>query len=133
MPVLESIFTIATAKKLRVVMPEMEDPRIASAASRLEKDGIASIVNLPDLTDEMIEVLVNKRGMKSAIARRMLSKPLIRAAATVATGLADVMVAGAESPTKRVIEAASLAIGLKDDVSIPSSFFLIILPTPIYL
>ena len=58
----------------------------------------------------------------------MLKKPLIQAAAMVATGEADAMVAGANSPSKRVIEAASLAIGLKDGVNVPSSFFLMLFP-----
>jgi phosphate acetyltransferase len=68
--------------------------------------------------------LVDGRGVKEAIARRMLQKPLYRGAAMVAAGEADVMVAGADSPTRRVIEAASLAIGLADGVTTPSSFFL---------
>ena len=73
-------------------------------------------------------MLVVQRGVKDAIAKRMLSKPLIRAAAMVACGDADAMVAGADSPTKRVIEAASLAIGLQDGVALPSSFFLMSFP-----
>jgi phosphate acetyltransferase len=42
----------------------------------------------------------------------------------VAAGEAEAMVAGADSPTRRVIEAAGLAIGLAEGVSLPSSFFL---------
>ena len=58
----------------------------------------------------------------------MLRKPLIRAAAMVGTGEVDAMVAGANSPTKRVIEAASLAIGLDESIKVPSSFFLMLFP-----
>jgi phosphate acetyltransferase len=68
------------------------------------------------------------RGLKEALARRMLQKPLIRAAAMVAAGEADAMVAGADSPTRRVIEAAGIAIGLAPGVALPSSFFLMIFP-----
>ena len=46
----------------------------------------------------------------------------------IASGDADVVVAGANSPTKRVLEAARLAIGLKDNVLVPSSFFLMLFP-----
>jgi len=46
----------------------------------------------------------------------------------VAAGQADVMVAGAISATRRVIEAASLAIGMRDGVRVPSSFFLMVFP-----
>jgi len=46
----------------------------------------------------------------------------------VAAGEADAMVAGADSPTKKVIEAASIAIGLQEGVKTPSSFFLMLMP-----
>ncbi len=128
MPALERIFETAKEKTLRVVMPEMDDPRISGAADKLEKERLARVLDISEPTEEMIDVLVSGRGMKEAIAQRMLNKPLIRAAAMVATGEADAMVAGADSPTKRVIEAASLAIGLDEGVSVPSSFFLMIFP-----
>jgi phosphate acetyltransferase len=58
----------------------------------------------------------------------MLNRPLYLAAAMVAAGEADAMVAGADSPTKKVIEAASIAIGLQEGVKTPSSFFLMLMP-----
>lgn len=128
MPVLENACDTASRKAARVVFPEWDEPRIAQARKQLEADGLCSPVPLGDVTDEMVEALVAARGMKPAIARRMLGKPLIRAAAMVATGQADTMVAGAESPTRRVIEAAGLAIGLADGVTTPSSFFLMSFP-----
>ncbi len=128
MPALERIFETAREKSLRVVMPEIEDPRISNAAQQLETERLARVVGLSEPTQAMVDVLVSERGMKEAIAVRMLKKPLIRAAAMVAAGEADVMVAGADNPTKRVIEAASLAIGLKDGVDVPSSFFLMLFP-----
>ena len=128
MPALERVFETAKEKSLRVVMPEINDLRVSSAAQQLEAERLARVVELSEPTQAMIDVLVSERGMNEAIAVRMLKKPLIRAAAMVATGEADAMVAGADSPTKRVIEAASLAIGLKDDVNVPSSFFLMLFP-----
>lgn len=38
------------------------------------------------------------------------------------------MVAGIDAPTRKVIEAAGLAIGLADGVTTPSSFFLMVFP-----
>ena len=128
MPALERVFETAKKKSLRVVMPEIEDLRVSSAAQRLATEGLARVVRLSESTPAMVDVLVSERGMNEAMAVRMLKKPLIRAAAMVATGKADAMVAGADSPTKRVIEAASLAIGLKDGVNVPSSFFLMLFP-----
>ena len=128
MPALERVFETAKEKSLRVVMPEIEDLRVSHAAKQLEAERLARVVGLSEPTQAMVDVLVSERGINEAIAIRMLKKPLIRAAAMVATGEVDAMVAGADSPTKRVIEAASLAIGLKDDVNVPSSFFLMLFP-----
>ena len=128
MSVMQAINEKAQKSAARVVFPEMDEPRIAEAVTEIEAQGIATAIPLAEPTSEMIEMLVAQRGVKDAIAKRMLSKPLIRAAAMVACGDADAMVAGADSPTKRVIEAASLAIGLQDGVALPSSFFLMSFP-----
>ena len=128
MSVLENIFDRAKARAARVVLPEIEDPRIAEAAQQLRARGLADPVPLSPVSDAMVAGLVERRGLKEAIARRMLAKPLFRAAAMVASGAADAMVAGADSPTKRVIEAASIVIGLRPGVRTPSSFFLMLFP-----
>ncbi len=129
MTVLETSRASARKRTLRVVFPELEDDeRVAEAARILETDGLAHPMGLSDPTPEQMAALVEGRGMKEAIAKRMLNKPLYRAAAMVAAGEADVMVAGADSPTRRVIEAASIAIGLDEGVHMPSSFFLMCFP-----
>lgn len=128
MSVMQKIFRDARLTKARVVLPELDDPRIRSAADRLIKDEIAEPIALMEPDADMVAALVQNRSLKENIAKRMLTKPLIRAAAMVATGRADTMVAGADSPTKRVIEAASLAIGLQDGIRTPSSFFLMLFP-----
>ena len=128
MSVLENIFDRAKARAARVVLPEIEDPRITEAAQQLRTKGLADPVPLSPVSDAMVAGLVERRGLKEAIARRMLAKPLFRAAAMVASGAADAMVAGADSPTKRVIEAASIVIGLRPGVRTPSSFFLMLFP-----
>lgn len=116
------------SKRMRVVFPEAEEPRVAAAMTRMQNEGLADPIPLGPATEGQIAALVSQRGMKEALARKMLDKPLIRAAAMVAAGEADAMVAGADSPTRRVIEAAGLAIGLADGVSLPSSFFLMRFP-----
>ena len=128
MSVMQAIKEKAQKSAARVVFPEMDEPRIAEAVTEIEAQGIATAIPLAEPTSEMVEMLVAQRGVKDKIAKRMLSKPLIRAAAMVACGEADARVAGADSPTKRVIEAASLAIGLQDGVVLPSSFFLMSFP-----
>ena len=125
---MEKFFEAARARHARVVLPEMDDPRVADAAARLKSEGLCDPMALSEVTDAQVSALVDARGMKEAMARRLLGKPLYRAAAMVAAGEADAMVAGADSPTRRVIEAASMAIGLADGVTLPSSFFLMVFP-----
>lgn len=126
MSFVERIAGQARARDARVVFPELEDARVAEAAARLQATGICTPVGLTTPTEAHVAALVTTRGMKEGIARRMLSKPLYMAAAMVAAGEADAMVAGADSPTKRVIEAASIAIGLSEGVQTPSSFFVML-------
>ncbi|UWR60000.1 phosphate acyltransferase [Phaeobacter inhibens] len=128
MTVLEKAYALARERKARVVFPEMDDPRVAAAVDQLTREGLVEAVPLAPISAAHVEVLVAARGMKEGIAKRMLSKPLYRAAAMVAAGEADAMVAGADVPTRRVIEAASIGIGLDAGVSTASSFFLMIFP-----
>ncbi|KXF89176.1 phosphate acyltransferase [Phaeobacter inhibens] len=128
MTVLENAYALARDRKARVVFPEMDDPRVAAAVDQLTREGLVEAVPLAPVSDAHVEVLVAARGMKEGIARRMLSKPLYRAAAMVSAGEADAMVAGADVPTRRVIEAASIGIGLDAGVSTASSFFLMVFP-----
>lgn len=128
MTVIDRTFDRAKARRARVVFPEMQEPRVAEACSKLRAEGLAEPVGLIDPTDAMTAALVEGRGVKEGVARRMLAKPLYRAAAMVAAGEAEAMVAGADAPTRRVIEAASIGIGLAEGVTLPSSFFLMLLP-----
>lgn len=128
MTVIDRTFDRAKARRARVVFPEMQEPRVAEACAKLRAEGLAEPVGLIDPTDAMTAALVEGRGVKEGVARRMLAKPLYRAAAMVAAGEAEAMVAGADAPTRRVIEAASIGIGLAEGVTLPSSFFLMLLP-----
>lgn len=128
MAVLEQAFEVARARQARVVFPEIDEPRVAEACARLSAEGLCEPLALSEVSDAQVAALVEGRGMKEGVARRMLGRPLYRAAAMVAAGEADCMVAGADSPTRRVIEAASIGIGLADGVDVPSSFFLMVFP-----
>lgn len=129
MSVLEKAFETARARPVRVVFPEIgAESRIDAAVARLRAERLADPVALAAPNEAQLAALLATRPMKEALARRMLQKPLIRAAAMVAAGQADVMVAGAVSATRRVIEAARMAIGMADGVTVPSSFFLMVFP-----
>src|SRR6185436_13218180 len=66
--------------------------------------------------------------MTAGMAERMLRRPLYFAGAMVAAGDAAAMVAGVASPTRRVIEAGLITIGLAPGIATPSSFFLMLVP-----
>jgi phosphate acetyltransferase len=125
---MDKVAETARLRQARVVFPETGDPRVAQAMARLSAEGLCVPIPLAEVSEAQLAALVTGRGVGEGVARRMLTRPLIRAAAMVAAGEADAMVAGADSPTRRVIEAASLAIGLAPSVTVPSSFFLMILP-----
>ena len=128
MALMDRLTEAAKSRQARVVFPEMSDPRVTQACDELEAQGLCETIGLSEPADHHVAALVQARGLKEPIARRMLNRPLYMAAAMVAAGEADAMVAGADSPTKKVIEAASIAIGLQDAVKTPSSFFLMLMP-----
>jgi len=128
MTLLERLQERARARPVRVVLPEMEEARVARAVARLKSEGLAEPVALAEPDAAQLAALLACRPMKEALAWRMLQKPMIRAAAMVAAGQAEALVAGAATPTRRVIEAAALAIGPAPGIATPSSFFLMLWP-----
>jgi phosphate acetyltransferase len=66
--------------------------------------------------------------MTPAMAARLVSKPLYFGGMMVHQSDADAMVAGAANPTRRVIEAGLMTVGLADGIELPSSYFLIVVP-----
>ncbi len=116
-------------KRLRIVLPEGDDPRIREAALKLRLDDIAHAIvfrnDMPHAQSQDIELLRSRRDkMTEAMATRLLRKPLYRAGAMVVAGEADAMLAGVSNPTSRVIEAAMMTVGLAPGINTPSSFFL---------
>jgi phosphate acetyltransferase len=125
--ILDAIFERARARRGRVVLPEVEDPRIQEAARFLEAEGIAEPI-LPDpATSPHLERYAGLFPGNPKIARRAVTKPLFHAGMVVRAGDAEAMVAGVAHPTARVIEAGMLTIGLAQGIRTPSSFFLMAL------
>ena len=130
MAVMDALFAHAQQKQARIVFPEGTDERIVAAAAELEKRGIAHpiVVRADDITDEKksayAHALSEQAGMPVEILEMMLAEPLNFAAAMVAVGDADGMVAGLGCATMDVILSGQMLIGLLDDISIPSSFFI---------
>ena len=136
-----------------VVLPEGNDIRILQAARRIVDEDIAGVTLIGDpvelqslaaknelslagcailnprqgeIAAGYAQTYASMRGVKPGMAERAMRKPLYFAAMMVRAGDADVMVAGIANPTRRVIEAARLCIGLMDDIDTPSSFFVMV-------
>ncbi|MCH7865522.1 MAG: phosphate acetyltransferase [Proteobacteria bacterium] len=156
MDVIGNFIARAKTRNLTVVLPEGTDGRILAAARRLKDEGIAAPVLLgkaDELAEAAAEANVSLDGIATAdpeasgkldefaatyaagsakmdakVARRLVRKPLYFGGMMVRTGEADAMIAGAANPTRRVIEAGLLTIGLADGIDVPSSFFLMVVP-----
>ncbi len=137
----------AQGRMLRVALPEADDPRVLEAAATLRGFGfvepvLTGVAESPASdprarTPPPAYVAAYRRARPGAteveaqaMVRRMLRKPLLRAGLMVAAGAADAMVAGAATPSARVLEAAMLTIGLAAGVTTPSSCFLMSVPGP---
>jgi phosphotransacetylase len=77
---------------------------------------------------EALRVRANGDARRGAEVETLRQDPLYLAAAYVAAGQAEAVVAGAARPTAEVIRAGLKVIGLKEGVSSVSSCFLIVLP-----
>jgi len=155
MDIISELKQRAAKAKLKVVLPESTDERILQAAGMIASEGwaVPVLVGQPaalkdaakkantnidkaefvdieneSTLDRYAKAYSKMRSLKENIARRVVSKPLAAGAMTVAIGDAACMVAGAANTTANVISVATLAIGLEEGISIPSSFFLMVLP-----
>jgi phosphate acetyltransferase len=149
-------FDIARERHFKIVLPEGEDGRVLAAArSLIDREiarpvvlgtagalakaaasaGIAlhGIETIDPRSDARVQsygaaCASRREGMTSEMAARLVVKPLYFAGMMVRQGGAQAMVAGAANPTRRVIEAGLMTVGLADGIALPSSYFLIVVP-----
>ena len=141
-----------------IVLPDATDPRTIKAARILTDEKIAvpvligieseikavaakenvSLQNIliiepekseiyPDFSNKYFELRKSK-GMELPEAQTTMKKPLFFGAMMVREGLADGSVAGSLSTTGDVLRAAIQIIGMKEGISIVSSFFAMVFP-----
>ncbi len=149
MGLIEGLKRRAAAIGGTIVYPEPEDPRIVEAAARVAGEGIAKPIlvgppaaipdPLPDgvaahpigpsgTLDEFVGDYARRRGLKAAVARRLVAKPLFYGSMMVARGHAHGVVAGISHATAMVVQAAALTIGYDEGVSSPTSCFIMVVP-----
>ncbi|MFZ3360329.1 MAG: phosphate acyltransferase, partial [Xanthobacteraceae bacterium] len=152
----ERCFDIARRRHLKIVLPEGDDARVLAAARGLIDREIAQPIVLGaadavtksadaagiglggiEVIDPRNDVRLEVYGatsaglrpsMTPAMGARLVAKPLYFAGMMVRQGDAQAMVAGAANPTRRVIEAGLMTIGLAQGMTLPSSYFLIVAP-----
>ncbi len=154
MDLLARLFDIARRRRRKIVLPEGEDARIVAAALRLRDEQLAQPILLGasdairgaarGASLESIELIdprndprlaaygeacaAARPSMTATTATRLVAKPMYFGGMMVCRGDADAMVAGAANPTRRVIEAGLMTVGLAEGIALPSSCFLMIVP-----
>ena len=154
MDIVEACRRAIAGRGLRLVLPEGCDARIIAAATRLRDEGLARPVLLgpvdalreaarsvgagldgielrhsldDDELDRYARMCATARpSLDARTAARLVRKPLYFAGMMVHAGDAAAMVAGVANPTRRVIEAGLMTIGLADGLATPSSCFLML-------
>lgn len=156
MDLTDRLLDIARRRYRKIVLPEGDDARVVAAAARLKNEKIAQPILLGtkeaiaqaaaeakvpldgiETADPRSDARLQAYGaalskvrssMTPAMAARLVSKPLYFGGMMVREGHADAMVAGAANPTRRVIEAGLMTVGLSEGIALPSSYFLIVVP-----
>lgn len=159
---INSIKTKARAAKRHIVLPDSLDERAIKAARQITDESIARIslvgsqkkiadkakelnVKLDDISivdpesdgkldefaDEFFELRKNK-GLTKPQAVEAMKSSMFYGAMMVRRGIANGSVAGSMSTTADVLRAGIQVIGVKEGISIVSSFFLMIFPKKIY-
>ncbi|MBI4417838.1 MAG: phosphate acetyltransferase [Ignavibacteriales bacterium] len=158
----ESITAKAKLLKRHIVLPDAVDQRMLQAARRSTDEAIARIslvgndaeirtlaeksgislrgINIVDSTrsdrlSEFSHVYFNlrkKKGITFEQAQEAMRNPLFFGTMMVREGLADGSVAGSISTTADVLRAGIQVIGVKEGISVVSSFFLIVFPYTVY-
>jgi phosphate acetyltransferase len=153
---IERILDTARRRRAKVVLPEGLDARVLRAARRLEDERIGSAILIGGarsiaaaaaaaavdcrgmaIVDPTVDARADTYGaalagaretMTADMGRRLARRPLYFAGMMLRQGDADVMVAGAANPTRRIIEAGLMTVGLEHGITLPSSYFLITVP-----
>lgn len=159
---LDSIKDQARKFKRTVVLPDALDERTIKAARILSDQGISSTIliggeqdirtkaeslNVPlngiriidpvksDTLSDFSHIYFNLRkskGIDFTEAQKTMTHPLYFGAMMVREEMADGSVAGSLSTTGDVLRAAIQVIGLKEGISVASSFFLMVFPHKVF-
>ncbi len=159
MDILENLKARAKRHPESIVFPEGTDDRIIRASAQMLKEGIAYPVllgnpheigtraaalgmdldgikvvdpaNSPERIEEYVDLYRRTRMTSEKIARRLVGRPLYFGGMMTRAGEVAGGVAGVANLTATEVRAAQLTVGLMDGISIPSSFFIMVMPNPL--
>jgi len=131
MSFLGRVYERARRAKLRIVLPEGDDPRVREAAARIEREGLGRVQLLDRTTLHAARptLVRHLRARKpdrfptDSAAVEALQHPLTFGACLAGVGEADVMVGGACYPTADTIRAALWAVGTAPGIATVSGAF----------
>ncbi|MBA4406522.1 phosphate acetyltransferase [bacterium] len=159
---LNQIRAKASQRKKTIVLPESHDERVLKAAEVLTKQKIASIITLgneekirsdtkkigvdlqgiriidPDKSDKLSDFtnyffnLRKHKGVTIEQARETMRRDIFFGGMMVSQGMADGSVSGSFATTADVMRASIFCVGMKERISIVSSFFLMVFPNTVY-
>jgi phosphate acetyltransferase len=159
---MSSIFAKAKTLHKSIVLPDATDERAIQAARILTDDGIVTPILVGDSQaieeqakkigtslsgirvidpkkaeklSDFSHVFFNLRkakGLSFEDAQKQMTNPLFFGSMMVREGLADGSVAGSISTTGDVLRAAIQVIGLAENITVVSSFFMMIFPQQLF-
>jgi len=159
---MNSVIAAAKASRKNIVLPDSTDDRCIQAARTLVDQGIVNPILVGDTSaieaaatkagvslsgirivdpqrseklSDFSHIYFNLRkakGIQFTDAQKVMANPLYYGAMMVREGMADGSVAGSVSTTGDVLRAAIQVIGLAENITIVSSFFLMIFPHQVY-
>ena len=162
MELLNQIRAKAAQRKKTIVLPESHDERVLKAAEILTQQKIASVITLgneekirndakkngvnlqgiriidPDKSDKLSDFtniffnLRKHKGVTVEQARETMRRDLFFGGMMVSNGMADGSVSGSFATTADVMRASIFCVGMKEGISIVSSFFLMVFPNAVY-
>ena len=162
MELLNQIRSKAAQRKKTIVLPESHDERVLKAAEILTQEKIASVITLgneekirndakkigvnlqgiriidPDKSDKLSDFaniffnLRKHKGVTIEQARETMRRDLFFGGMMVSNGMADGSVSGSFATTADVMRASIFCVGMKEGISIVSSFFLMVFPNAVY-
>ncbi len=160
--ILQQIRERAAQRKKTIVLPESHDERVLRAAEILTQEKIAAVIALgndekirndakkngidlqgiriidPEKSDRLSDFanyffnLRKHKGVTIEQARDTVKRDIFFGAMMLSEGMVDGSVSGSVATTADVMRASIFCVGMKEGISIVSSFFLMAFPNQVY-